>query len=56
MQARFATPWDLQFTIYDLQFGELGAAKPRDNVFHLAKCQMKLTRDRAERRGWMRAS
>ena len=37
--------------IYNLQFGELGAAEPRDNMFHLAERQMKLTRNRAERRG-----
>ena len=34
-------PWDLQLTIDDLQFGELGAAEPRGNMFHLASCQMK---------------
>ena len=27
-----------------------------DYKFHLAECQMKLTRNRAELRGWMRAS
>ncbi len=29
----------------------IGAAEPRVKMFHLAKCQMKPTRSRAERRG-----
>ena len=30
---------------------KLGAAEPRDKMFHLAFCQMKFIRDRAEWRG-----
>ena len=52
-----ATKVAQSFRLRALRYAETGgAAKPRDKMFHLAGRQMKLTRNRAERRGWMRAS
>ena len=52
-----ATKVAQSFRLRALRYAETGgAAVPRNKMFHLAFCQMKLIRARAERRGWMRAS
>ena len=47
-----ATKVAQSFRLRALRYAETGgAAEPRDKMFHLAFCQMKLIRDRAEWRG-----